>query len=120
MFPTLREAIHATATGARQPMKALAADLDWSPSELSMRTTLGGDNGRTFPASDEHLIRLMRVTGDYSILYTIAELTGYEVQPKRDRMPEIAMQLRGELADVNRRVEQLLLNLDPGPGGRKR
>ena len=42
-FRSLREAVHHTAT-QNGPMKNIASDLDWSPSELCLRTTLGTDN----------------------------------------------------------------------------
>jgi len=121
VFPTLREAIHATATSGRLPMKALASELDWSPSELSMRTTLGGESARPFPANDDQdrLVRLQRVTADVSILATMADLLGYEIVEKRDRTPERVAALVAEVQALNRRVEQLVLPTMPGPGRRK-
>lgn len=112
VFASLREAIHATATRAPVPMKALAIELDWSPSELSMRTTLGEDNARAFPADDAHLLKLMQVTGDHSVLLTLADKLGYELVTKRDRVPEIVEQVRGQLVDLTKQV-QLLLDM-PG------
>src|SRR5689334_6776259 len=121
IFPTLREAIHATATGSVVPMKAHASELDYSPSELSMRTTLGGESARPFPANDdqERLIRLQRVTNDVSVLATMADLLGYEIIEKRDRTPERVAALVAEVQALNRRVEQLVLPTVPGPGRRK-
>lgn len=105
--PTLREAIHTTATCGTVPMKMLAAELDLSPSNLSMRTTLGAD-GIPFPA-DERLIRMQQVTGDLSILLTMAEALGCEVHPKRDHLPEILESIATKQADLARSVEQLRL-----------
>lgn len=119
VFGSLREAIHATATSAKQPMKVLAAELDWSPSELSHRTTLGGDAIRPFPADDEHLIKLMRVTGDYSPLATIADLCGFEIAPKKDRWPELVTELKQEAQRLSDRI-QLVLDLKVDGQGRKR
>ncbi len=108
VFPSVREAVHGTATGAAQPMKALAAELDWSPSELSMRTTLGGDSGRAFPCDDEHLIKLMRLTQDYSVLFTLADLCGFELQPKKERIAEMVQELQRDVANFLPRVQMLL------------
>lgn len=118
VFPSLREAIHATATGAKTPMKALAAELDWSPSELSQRTTLGGEGQRPFPASDEHLVKLQRITGDCSILFTMAELLGYELQPKRERIGALIAEVQADAKELNSKL-QLLLDLKPADGAGK-
>jgi len=115
---TLRDAIHATATGAKMPMKALAAELDWSPSELSMRTTLGGDSARPFPADDDHLIRIQRVTGDCSILATMADLLGYELTPKKERLGELLAQVQQQIKSAQDQMKQLSLELGETKGRR--
>ena len=103
---TLREAIHATATASGIPMKALAADLDFSPSNLSQRTTLGED-GIPFPA-DDRLIRLQELTGDHSILATMADRLGYELRPKQDRMPELVQALTTEAKRLTDSIQLVL------------
>src|SRR5574337_1239039 len=121
VYGSLREALHATATGAKLPMKALAAELDWSPSELSMRTTLGGDNGRAFPADDEHLIRIQRVTEDASVLYTMADLLGFELLPKRERTAELLAQVQRDLRQLMPRMQMVLdIGAEPEPKRPKR
>lgn len=117
-FPTLREAIHHTATASGIPMKAVAADLDLSPSELSMRTTLGED-GRAFPA--DKLIRLQELTGDVSILLTMADRLGYEIRPKRDRLPEMIASTGQQVAELIRTFEQmkLMIPLADTVGGKR-
>lgn len=105
-FHTLREAIHATATSGGIPMKALAADLDLSPSNLSQRTTLGED-GIPFPA-DDRLIRIQQLTGDHSILATMAEALGYELHPKQERVPELVAQLAHEAKRLNESIQLVL------------
>lgn len=87
-------------------MKALAAELDYSPSDLSMRTTLG-DDGRGFPA--DKLIRLMEATNNFSVLYTLAEALGFEVHQKRDHLPEILESIASKQADLSRQFDQLKL-----------
>lgn len=108
VFPSLREAINATASGSGLSMKVLAAELDWSPSELSMRTTLGGDSGRAFPADDEHLVKLQRVTGDFSILATMADLCGFELQPKRERLAEMMTSLQADIRVIAPKIQMVL------------
>lgn len=119
VFGSLREAIHATATGARLPMKALAAELDWSPSELSHRTTLGGENSKAFPADDEHLVRLQRVTGDYAILATMADLLGFELAPKRERTAELLADVQEQIRALMPKV-QLVLDMGAEAGAERR
>jgi len=118
VFPTIREALNATATGAQQPMKALAAELDWSPSELSHRTTLGGDSLKPFPADDEHLVKLMRVTGNASVLFTLADLLGYEVRPKEARLGELLAELKQDIVRLTPKM-QMVLDLGELPGKSK-
>lgn len=119
VFPTLREAIHATAVGAKLPMKALAAELDWSPSELSMRTTLGGDSSRHFPADDEHLVRIQKLTGDVAILATMADLLGFELAPKRERVAELLADVQHEIRQLMPKV-QLVLDMGAEASGERR
>lgn len=105
-FRTLREAIHFTATSSGVPMKSPAADLDYSPSDLSMRVTLS-DEGRAFPA-DDRLIRLQQLTGDHSILATMAEALGYELHPKQERLPELVSELATEAKRLNENIQLVL------------
>ncbi len=105
-FRSIREAIHHTASNSGVPMKALAADLDYSPSDLSMRVTLS-DDGRPFPA-DDRLIRIQQVTGDHSILATMAEALGYELHPKQERVPELVAQLAHEAKRLNESIQLVL------------
>ncbi len=105
-FGSIREAIHHTASNSGVPMKALAADLDYSPSDLSMRVTLS-DDGRPFPA-DDRLIRIQQVTGDHSIVATMAEALGYELHPKQERVPELVAQLAHEAKRLNESIQLVL------------
>lgn len=106
-FHTLREAIHSTATSGGVPMKSLAADLDLSPSNLSQRTTLG-EEGIPFPA-DDRLIRIQQLTGDHSILATMADALGYELKPKTDRYPEMLQHVASSLDHLTKEFSQLRL-----------
>ena len=114
VFPTLREAIHHTATRSGKSMKEIAAELDWSPTMLSFVTTLGEDNQRGFPVDEAHLVRLMTFTEDYSPLATLADKLGFELVPKRERTAEEVSALRQDLAAFGKRIEQLSLDLGQG------
>ena len=121
VFATVREAIHAAAYCDPAKLKHLAAELDWSPSELSMRITLASESARPFPTDDLHLIRLMQITGDHSPLVTIADKMGYDVVPKRERMAEMVSTLNDDVKQLGSRVQQLVLELgELHPGSRKR
>ena len=108
IFPTVREAINHTATRSGVPQKQLAADLDWAPSTFSLVTTLGDENARPFPADDAHLVRLMTITEDYSILATLADKCGFELVPRRDRMPAMVEEVRKEVAALTTKVQMML------------
>lgn len=117
---SIRDAIHATATSNGQ-MKPLAAELDWSPSEFSRRTTLGEDNTLTFPA-DDRLIRLQQLTHDYSVLMTMADLLGFDLRPKENRFPELLAATGHQVAELVRTFEQLRLMVplaDSVPAGKR-
>jgi hypothetical protein len=92
---SVRAAIHHTVSSA-PCLKTLAGDLDLSPSMLSAASTLGeGDHIRHFPA--ERLVELMRLTGDDSILMTMAALLGYDLRPRSERVSESINRLTGEM-----------------------
>jgi len=116
VFQDVREAINATASRSTKSMREVAGLLDWSPSELSMRIALGGDSARAFPADDEHLVKLMRVTGDFSILATLADLCGFELQPKRERTAEILTEVQGAIKAL---LPKMQLVLDMGGDAKK-
>lgn len=118
VFVTLRDAINATASGSKMPMKQLAGELDWSPSELSMRIALSGESARAFPADDEHLVKLMRVTGDHSIVYTLAALLGYDLEPKKERIGELLLQVQQQIKSAQDQMKQLSLELGETKGRR--
>jgi hypothetical protein len=109
VFRTLREAVHHTAT-QNGPMKNIAAELDWSPSDLCLRTTLGTDNARPFPLDDpaERAIRIQELTGDHSILATMADRLGYELRPKQDRYPELVQNLAAEAKRLTDAIQLVL------------
>jgi hypothetical protein len=116
IFSSLRDAVHSTATTGKLSMKGLAAEIDYSPSELSMRITLGGDSARPFPCDEDHLVKMMKVQEDYSILFTLADQCGFELQPKKERLAEMVMEMRRSIEQLIPRAEQILLEI-PGLEG---
>ena len=97
----MREAINHAATGYGN-QKALAAELDVSPSFLSMSTVLsGGDHVRTFPA--DLLVQLEAITSNLSPLYTHAALLGHEVRPRAD----VAVEALAKVAHLLPEIEAL-------------
>lgn len=115
---TIREAIHTTATCGRPQLKEIAPHLDWSPSELSMRITLGGESARPFPIDDGRIVKLMRIVSDYSILETLADQCGFEIVPKRDQTPQRLASLHRDVQEMAKRVNQLVLDLGVDPPAR--
>lgn len=107
-FPSMREAIHATATTGPLSMKDLAAELDWAPSELSMRTTLGGESSRAFPADDGRLVTMMRTQGNFSPLATLAAACGFDLAPKKERQAEMIVALQRDAKELGQRIQLLL------------
>lgn len=120
-FASLRDAIFATASASRLPMKAIASELDWSPSDLAHRIGQGGESARPFPADDDHFVKLMRVTGDHSPLYTLCELLGYDPpQPRADKLPERMVKLTEAAEALQRDIRQLVLDFKDYDGKRGR
>jgi len=119
VYPSVRDAIFATAHSGTPPMQDLARDLDWSKSEMSMHTMPEGPTARAFPCDDDHLVKLMRLTGDFSILMTLAHACGFELVPRRERTAEEVAALRADLQAFGKRMEQLSLGLAPAPGRKK-
>lgn len=107
---SLKESVHASATATGMALKAVAAELDWSPSELSMRIALWGDNARAFPCDDEHLVKMLRVTGDHSVLFTLADLLGYECKPKTENFGELLQDVHSQAKALMPKL-QLVLDL---------
>jgi len=106
IFPSIQEAIYHTAHSSGVDMKVIAADLDYSPSNLSTRATITENPTAPFPASK--LIALQQLTGDHSILATMADALGYELHPKQERLPELVASLIAEHKRLNESVQLVL------------
>lgn len=116
VYPSVREAIHAVATTGPLSMKLLAPELDWSPSELSMRSTLGGDRLRSFPIDDGRITKLMKAQGDFSPLATLADDCGFELRTKERDVPKLVKEAKASVGEALKKFQQLLLELDETKG----
>ena len=82
----LHEAICRTVYGCVLAAKVIAADLDMSSSHLSRM--LSDHDALKFPF--EKIPALMRITNNYLILDTLAELSGREVRLKEINLADVA------------------------------
>ena len=105
-FHTLQEAIYHTTHGSGVDMKVIAAELDYSPSNLSARTTIIENPAAPFPASK--LISLQQITKDHSALSTMADALGYELHPKAERIPELVQALTAEAKRLTDSIQLVL------------
>ena len=94
-FPEFRDCIKASAYGCGRQLKAVAADLDMTSSELSRKL---GDNPNDpvhFPA---HLLpALVKATGDKRPIFWLIESFLEDPEAKRARVVEEASQMLGRL-----------------------
>jgi hypothetical protein len=51
------------------------------------------------------------LTGNVSILLTMAHLLGCEVHPKSDHLPEILTEIQRTQAELSRKIQQLELSV---------
>jgi hypothetical protein len=70
-YPSCREFVQARVHQQGRPQKAIAADMDYSPSDLSRKLAQGPDDSRRFTLDD--LERFIEVTGDVTPVYFLIE-----------------------------------------------
>lgn len=77
--------------GHHQPQKAIAADMDYSPSQLSRKLTQSPNDSARFTLDD--LEKFMQVTGDIQPVYYLVEKyvanTGEEIEALERRLSEL-------------------------------
>lgn len=73
-FNTCREYVQFSAFNQPVQMKVIAADMDYSPSQLSRKLTQSPDDSARFTLDD--LENYMRVTGDHTPIYYLLEAFG--------------------------------------------
>lgn len=70
-FPAFEECVRASVSGCGRQLKAIAADLDMSPSELSRKLSGNADDPVHFPA--KRLPELIAATHDLTPIYWLVE-----------------------------------------------
>lgn len=90
-YATCREYVGARVHQQHRPQKAIAADMDYSPSDLSRKLAQNQDDSRRFTLDD--LERFIEVTGDTSpVLYLVEKFLA---------------ESEGEIAQLERRLAAL-------------
>lgn len=100
-FPDFRDCLQASVSGCGRQMKAVAADLDMSPSELSRKLAHNPNDPVHFPAC--RIPDLIAATGDLSPVYWLVEKFCDDADAKKrksiDRLakllPEIERLVKG-------------------------
>lgn len=100
-FPTCRECIADRVhqqfydDGRRRPQKAIAADMDYSPSDLSRKLTQSPEDSRRFTLDD--MEKFIDITGDTTpVLYLVEKYLSRES----------ADQLQKQIADLQKKLDQ--------------
>lgn len=93
-YPTCREFVAARVHHQGRPQKAIAADMDYSPSDLSRKLSQNPDDSRRFTLDD--LERFIDVTGDTQPVYYLIEKylanTGDEISVLEERLARLKQQ----------------------------
>lgn len=91
-FPSFEDVIVAVVYGSRKGLNGVAADLDYSPSELSRRLNRNPDDPRNLKAGD--VPRIIDSTGDMRPVYWLIERFLQDPSAKRqqalDQMAQMA------------------------------
>lgn len=92
-YPTCREYVAARIHQQGRPQKAIAADMDYSPSDLSRKLAQNPDDSRRFTLDD--LERFVEVTGDTKpILYLVEKfLAKPDVEELEEKIRELQARL---------------------------
>lgn len=89
-YSSCREFVASRVHQQGRPQKAIAADMDYSPSDLSRKLAQSPDDSRRFTLDD--LERFIQVTGDTGpVLYLVEKYlaTGCEMQRLKARLAEL-------------------------------
>lgn len=98
-FPEFMDCVRASVHGCGRQFKAIAADLDMSPSELSRKLADNPNDQVHFPLQE--LPRLIEATRDMKPLYWLVEAFLEDSEAKRRRM-------NAELATMLPKIKALL------------
>jgi hypothetical protein len=110
-FPAFREVVHASVSGCGRPLKAVAADLDMTSSELSRKLSNNPNDPVHFPL--DRLPELIAATGDLRPIYWLIEAFLHDADAKRKRDLE-------ELSALIPRLQRLVhsVGTEAGANGR--
>jgi hypothetical protein len=101
-YGTCREFVAARVHQIGRPQKAIAADMDYSPSDLSRKLAQNPDDSRRFSLDD--LERYMDVTGDTEpVLYLVEKYLGDEAK-QIEELERRLQELRDRASPVRRAV----------------
>lgn len=101
-YHTCREYIAARVHQLGKPQKSVAADMDYSPSDLSRKLSQAPDDSRRFTLDD--LEKFVQVTGDIKpILYLVEK---YLAKADETALLYQIEQLQKQLADTKRKVRK--------------
>lgn len=94
---TLLEACAYVAHASQAPLKAIAADLDCSPSDLTRKLAAHPGDKRNLSVND--LVKLIEATGDLTPVYWLIEKFGLDDKQRQERAAlELAKALPAILA----------------------
>lgn len=116
-FPTLLELLAAQTTNSRRPVKAIASDMDLSPSDLTRKLRHYDGDPRAFSVED--LDRWIMATGDLSPLHWLVEKHVVMARDAREELLDRLAERYGELDDLAALVKDLR-SLTPRNGKRAR
>lgn len=104
-FTTLLELLAHRSTLSRRPMKAIAADMDVSPSDLSRKLRNNPGDPRSFSVED--LDRWIMATGDLSPLHWLIEKHVALARDAREELLDRLAARYGDLEDLAGLVSEL-------------
>ncbi|WP_435310661.1 hypothetical protein [Primorskyibacter sedentarius] len=90
-FPNFRECVHASVYNSGKQLKAVAADLDYSPSKLSRMLADNPDDPLNFPI--DRFPELVAATGDLRPIFWLVERFLEDSDAKRKRAADQLMSM---------------------------
>jgi hypothetical protein len=93
--PTLLACCHEAAVRNERPMKAIAADMDMSSSDLGRKLAPADSDPRRLSVDD--LVRLIEATGDLSPIYWLIEKFAIDDEAKQRRAQDALSKLLPDL-----------------------
>lgn len=105
-YATLMDAVRAQAYGCGRPLKAVAADMDLSQSELSRKLAQNDADPRRFTVED--LERFIPATGSYLVIHWLIERHLEDRDARRERaVVELQRQLPALMALLKAATQEI-------------